>query len=117
MKKQLNNGKAIALVLLISTTISCCQNPASKVASRIPNISQGDSIFRTNCSGCHSFKDDTTYAKLGLYDLARIDSNELTKDLYKVLKDSIHRQKITMKDSFDVESVKRFIRDYYKPKF
>lgn len=107
------------LILLILFVLESCKESLqrkSNVATKPSNIT-GRNIVNQNCSGCHSMKDDTLFSHVKLYDLYSMDSNVLHTKISKIINDSNHRSKTTIKDSTDITNTVIYIKHFFDPKY
>ncbi|MGE8426298.1 MAG: hypothetical protein ACN6O7_00410 [Sphingobacterium sp.] len=76
--------------------------------------SKGYAIFNKNCSGCHSFKTDTTFSKLTLFDLSERNPDSLYHQLQITINDSIHKEKILIQNNEDARAVQLYITQSFR---
>jgi len=80
------------------------------------DIGYGSTVFKKQCFACHGRFDGYQSAP-GLITLNRYDSITLVQKLRGIKKDSLHQILINNFSEKDVQSVYKYIRFYFEPRY
>lgn len=81
-------------------------------------VDKGKKIVEQNCSGCHSYKSDTTYSTITLMDINNLgDSAVLQTRISAIAKDTNHQNNIPHLSHVEIQSISRYIKFRYNKKY
>lgn len=113
--KPRSSTKKKSFVLKLLTIILClasCNNSDTKA-----DLRYGSSLFRQKCVACHGRFDGGYENAPGLITLQNFDSLTLIRRLWKIKKDSMHKDRFEPYNGKEVNSIYRYIRDYFEPRY